>query len=80
LFNPGILITVPFPIQPPHADLKLPFQIDPILINDLELSKINVKSVQYTWNFTETDVYVNISDAVVLFNWKFKSDSGQGTF
>ena len=80
MFNPGILVTVPFPQQPPQADLKLPISVDPILINDLELSKINVKSVQYTWNFTESAVLVKISDAAVLFDWKFRKDSGQGTF
>lgn len=35
LFNPGILVTVPFPQQPPHANINLPISIDPILINDL---------------------------------------------
>ncbi len=35
LFNPGLLLTVPFekPLKPPTADLSLPISIDAILIN-----------------------------------------------
>lgn len=37
LFNPGILVTIPFanPLTPPVADLHLPLSIEPILINQL---------------------------------------------
>lgn len=38
--NPGILISIPFPISPPLIDLSLPLPIDNILINHLELTQV----------------------------------------
>ncbi len=82
LFNPGILVTVPFekPLHPPTADLKLPISVDAILINELELSDISLMRVDYDWQFTESSAVVKISNAVILFSWRYKSDHGQGSF
>jgi len=33
--NPGILITVPFPLSPPMVQISLPVVIDNIVINNL---------------------------------------------
>lgn len=33
--NPGVLITVPFPLSPPIVEIPLPVGIDNIVINNL---------------------------------------------
>jgi hypothetical protein len=78
--NPGILISVPFPFSPPTLDLPLPFAINDIVISELELTNVELREVDYTWKLTTSYAEVNVSKAVVSFDWYYKKDSGKGFF
>ena len=41
--NPGILISIPFPLNIPTLPIQLPLPIDNIVISNLELSNINLR-------------------------------------
>lgn len=78
--NPGLLISIPFPIVVPELNLDLPIKLEPIIVNRLELSSIYVKEVDYSWTFTQKEVKVQISDIKIMFQWSYKEDKGQGIF
>ena len=41
--NPGILISIPFPLNIPTLPIQLPLPIDNIVISNLELSNIYLR-------------------------------------
>ncbi len=80
IMNPGVLITVPFPLSPPALNLHLPYPINDIVISNLELTNIELREVDYSWKLTASYAEVNVSKAVVSFDWFYKKDSGKGLF
>jgi hypothetical protein len=40
IYNPGILISVPFPLSPPALELDLPVPLSDLLVSGLELNNI----------------------------------------
>ena len=78
--NPGILITVPFPLAPPTIPLALPYALPDLLIDRLELTNIKVIEVRYGWQLNVPSANVNVSQAVVSFDWSYKQHQGKGFF
>ena len=78
--NPAILLSVPFPLAIPTIDLSLPFSINDVLVNSLELSNIYARQIDYTWKLNATKGEVKISHAKISFNWQYKKDEGTGYF
>lgn len=80
IYNPGVLISIPFPLSPPPLDLDLPLPISDLLISGLELSNIELRQVDYAWRFVPQYAEVNVSRALLSFDWNYKKDSGKGFF
>jgi hypothetical protein len=80
IMNPGVLISVSFPYSPPVVNLPLPFPINDIVVSNLELTTVELRQVDYTWKLTATKADVNVTRAVVSFDWYYKKDSGKGFF
>lgn len=78
--NPGILVSVPFPLNVPTLPLGLPLSIDNIVISNLELTNISVRELDYKWSFDVKKAEVNISFAQISFDWVYKKDKGTGLF
>ena len=45
--NPGVLIAIPFPLNVPTVPLGLPLSLDDIVVNQLELTNLKVREVDY---------------------------------
>lgn len=78
--NPGILVSVPFPLNVPALPLGLPLSIDNIVISNLELTNISVRELDYKWSFDVKKAEVSISFAQISFDWVFKKEKGTGLF
>lgn len=78
--NPGALISVPFPFSPPTVALPLPFPISDVVVSNLELTDVQLREVDYSWKLFSTKAEVNVSRALISFNWFYKKDSGKGFF
>lgn len=78
--NPGILLSVPFPLNIPTITLPLPLPIDNIVISNLELTQTNLQELDYLWNFSIKKADVNLSMSHIIFNWNYKGHSGVGFF
>lgn len=49
--NPGILVSVPFPLDLPPISLPVPLPIDNIVISNLELTHTNLEELDYLWKY-----------------------------
>jgi hypothetical protein len=78
--NPGILISVPFPLNIPTITLPLPIPIENIVISNLELTNTNLQELSYLWNFAIKKADVNVTSSHIIFNWNYKGHSGIGFF
>lgn len=78
--NPGVLISVPFPLSPPTLKLALPQSINDIVVKELELSAVYLREVDYKWKLAATEADVNVTQAQISFDWTYKTDSGKGFF
>jgi hypothetical protein len=78
--NPGILLSVPFPLDIPQIPLGLPLPMENIVISNLELTNIYVRELEYSWKFNAKNTEVKISLAQITFDWFYKKDKGFGTF
>lgn len=78
--NPGILISVPFPLKVPTITLPLPIPIENIVISNLELTQTNLQELDYLWNFAIKKADVNVTSSHIIFNWNYKGHSGIGFF
>lgn len=78
--NPGVLLSVPFPISPPALELTLPFAIGDVVVSNLEMTNVELREVDYAWKLTSANAEVNVTKAVVSFDWFYKKDKGKGFF
>ena len=78
--NPGVLISVPFPLSVPEVTLGLPLPLNDTLIRTLELSHLRLTQLDYTWTFEATGCKVNVTQAEITFDWVDQQHSGSGHF
>ena len=78
--NPGILVSVPFPLDIPTLPLKLPLSIDNIAISNLELTNVSLRELDFKWKLDIKNAVVNVPLAQISFDWNYKKDSGFGYF
>ena len=45
--NPGVLISIPFPLNVPQVPLDLPLPMENIVISNLELTNVYVRELEY---------------------------------
>ena len=80
IYNPGVLISVPFPLSPPSLDLDLPLPLSDLLVSGLELNNIELRQVDYSWRLIPQYAEVNVTQALLSFDWTYKKESGKGFF
>jgi hypothetical protein len=78
--NPGVLISIPFPLSPPTLALPLPLPIADVVVSNLELTNIQLREVDYSWKLFAPRADVNVTRAVISFDWFYKKDAGKGFF
>lgn len=78
--NPGVLLSVPFPISPPALELTLPLAIGDVVVSNLELTNVELRQVDYAWKLTSAYAEVNVTKTVISFDWFYKKDKGKGFF
>lgn len=78
--NPGVLIQIPSSLSPPPISIKFPQSIPSMLINNLELTNINLRDIKYNWKITSSKFAIQIPSTLISFDWTLGKDHGEGTF
>ena len=78
--NPGLLVQIPTSLSPPSIPIQFPQPIPSIVINNLELTNINLRDIEYKWKVTGSKFAIQIPSTLISFDWTMGKDHGEGTF